>query len=176
MANQMLIGKGSIINVPDNIMKILIDNLETNSGYNGRWKEIVTNLIDRKTLSHEYQKKLKHYFDTYAGETPDKDADYQFIGGDDMKKWLETDLNTQTSAIYNVKNAKQLAGVGDNAYQKEGGEKDNNSNPTGVAFTKIITKGETNGNMSKMKRIMLNTNVTEEIQKIKKLIDFMDNK
>jgi hypothetical protein len=81
---------------------------------------------------------------------------------------VNTSLKTSRDAIYNVKNTRMMAGE-DNQFI-DSHEKDKmNSDPTGINIGKPYK-------MTKSKYIMLDRGFTEEISRIKQLIEHMNNK
>ena len=116
-------------------------------------------------LTYAQIKKFKNYFDNFDGDT--NSEEYKLIGGDLMKNFVDSALGSSRNAIENPKNARRLAGE-ENQFQKEGGEKDNNSNPTAVKMPKMHKIARTKN------AIMLDTSFTEQVNRIKQLMEHMN--
>jgi hypothetical protein len=156
--------KDKVWQCPDELLGKLKSNLANFGGKEGsRGVQRIKDIIDYPKVSYSQMKRLKNYFDTYEGDGSDNE--YKMIGGDEMKNWVNNSLKTSRDAIYNVKNTRMMAGEENQFIDTH--EKDNNSNPTDVSIPKLHK-------MSKSKYIMLDRGFTEQISRIKQLIEHMN--
>jgi hypothetical protein len=156
--------KNNTFKVPDELLGKLKSSLASFSGQeNSRGVKRAKDILANPNISYAQIKRLKNYFDTYEGVGTD--TEYKLIGGDEMKNWVNSSLKTSRDSIYNVKNTRMMAGEENQFIDSH--EKDfDNANPTGINIPKI-------NKMSKAKYIMLDRSFTEEISRIKQLIDHM---
>lgn len=102
--------------IPDGVRKYLQSTLDS---YNGSktidgYKRL-NNLLSEESLSYLEMKRIKNFFDNYAGT--DKSDEFILNGGEPMKTWVNNILNTATTAIRDFKQAKKDAGF-KNAFRK----------------------------------------------------------
>lgn len=122
--------------LPNGIRKHLYKTLENYNGdktVNG-YKRL-SNILSAKTLSYSEMKRVKNFFDNYSGT--DKSAEYILNGGEPMKSWVNSTLNTATASIRNFKQALKDSGV-KNAFRKPH-EKDRQKKIKKPAMAKIQT-------------------------------------
>lgn len=75
----------------------------------------INNLLSGKNITYEELKRIKNFFDNYAG-TKDSQT-YVLNGGDIMKGWVNTTLGRATTAVKDNKQALSDAGM-ENAFRK----------------------------------------------------------
>lgn len=169
MANSDL--KGKYFQCPDKVLKKIEKEASsykgdsTDSGFK-RAKNILKN---NGKISYEQMKRIKNYFDEYDGDKTDEA--YKLNGGDEMKKWVEEELDNARDAIYNQKKVRMDAGE-ENTFKKTH-SKDKSENPSKVRIPKIHKS-------SKMRNVMQNkANYESEIKKkeiINELIEYLSKK
>lgn len=103
--------------IPPGVRKHLKATL---AGYNGDktvdgYKRL-NNLLGMETVSYLEMKRIKNFFDHYAGT--DKSVEFQLNGGDAMKTWVNNALQTATTSIRDFKRAKKEAGI-ENAFIRQ---------------------------------------------------------
>lgn len=166
MANQALEDK--YFKVPDEVINTLKSNLEKYGKDNQSGSKRAREIITSRKVTYPQIKKMKSYFENYQGDGTD--AEYKLNGGETTQKWINNQLDQARDTVDSVKRVRMDAG--DENQFKDTHEKDrDNANPTGVGMVKIH-KG------SKMRNIMNNTTtyegtIREEVDKIKKLIDYL---
>ena len=123
-------------------------------------------------------KRIKNYFDSYSGDGDDDE--YKLNGGELMKNWVDKELGTSRDAIHSTKKVQMDAGR-ENSFIKTH-EKDKSKNPTKVGIPKLH-KGSTAANIMRndttYESITPKTEsqtIYEEIESIKYLIGYMDDK
>jgi ADP-ribose pyrophosphatase YjhB (NUDIX family) len=94
MANSELLNNR--YKLPDNILKYIQATLVNNSNNNGIKRAKF--LIKNKSVTYQDLKRLKNFFDYFNSETDDK-IQYALAGGDLMKNFIETTLNSERNAI-----------------------------------------------------------------------------
>lgn len=122
-------------------------------------------ILKNKKISYSQMKRLKNYFDNYEGDG--SDTEYKLIGGETMKKWIDKSLSTSRETVHAEKKVRMDAGE-ENQFIKTHEKDKDNADPTRVRMPQIH-KG------SKLRNIMANDTIYEEIENIKYLINFMDN-
>jgi len=127
-----------------------------------RGKEILKN----KRISYAQMKKIKNFFDNYSGDG--FDDEFKLTGGKSMRKWVNDELEAKRGDIHDYKQTKMDAGE-ENQFIRNHEKDHDNANPTGVGMVKIY-KG------TNLRNIMNNDTVYENIESIKKLIGFLNNK
>lgn len=125
-----------------------------------RAKEILT----KKVITYAQMKRLKNYFDSYEGDG--FDDEFKLIGGYTMQKWVDKALGTSRDAVHDVKQTRMDAGE-ENQFKRTHEKDKDNADPTNVRMVKVH-KG------SKLRNIMSNNTIYEELTTIKKLIDYMN--
>jgi hypothetical protein len=93
-------------------------------------------------------------------------------GGENVLKWVEETLKKDRDTIYNVKKTGMNAGR-QNEFIKSH-EKDKNANPTRVGGVPKINKGNISRKIMTNKEVY-NESVDKEINKIKYLMEYMNN-
>ena len=105
--NQELVDKKFVI--PNDIMKKLQNNLNINKDKkNVKGIMRLKNLVNMGSISTNEMYRLKNYFNTANKQ----DFEYDMLGGDEMKRWIEQQLNTATSISHNSKQVKKDLGMG----------------------------------------------------------------
>lgn len=164
MANSNLEGKyfNPTDEVLNQIEKALMKyDIESRSNGFARAKDIIKN----KRISYEQMKRIKNYFDNYEGDGTD--IEFKLNGGNTMKKWNSEALSTGRDVIHKEKKARMDAGEENQFIDTHEKDKDN-ADPTRVRMAKIH-KG------SKLRNIMANDTIYEEIESIKYLINYINN-
>lgn len=123
------------------------------------------NILKTKKISYEQMKRIKNYFDNYEGDGTD--IEFKLNGGHTMKKWNDEALKTGRDVIHKEKKARMDGGE-ENQFIKTHEKDKDNADPTRVRMAKIH-KG------SKLRNIMSNDTIYEEVESIKYLIGYMDN-
>jgi hypothetical protein len=119
MANSEL--KDKKANLSDDIISFL---KKIKLKYQDKNTEIADNFINNKVITYQYSKKLKNFFDTFEG---DKNSyEYEIRGGDLMKSFVESWLNTNRSSVDNSKKIRKDSGI-ENVYLKKH-DRDRSSN------------------------------------------------
>lgn len=104
--NQELVDKKFVI--PNDIMKKLQNNLNNNNDKkNVKGIMRLKNLVNMGGISTNEMYRLKNYFNTANKQ----DFEYDMLGGDEMKRWIEQQLNTATSISHNSKQVKKDLGM-----------------------------------------------------------------
>ena len=75
----------------------------------------LNNLISTDAITYSEMRRIKNYFDTYAG--PQDSTEYILNGGNEMKLWVNTTLSSATNAIRDFKEMQRTMGVR-NAFRK----------------------------------------------------------
>ena len=121
--------------------------------------------LKNKRIGYEQMKRIKNYFDNYSGDGTD--TEFKLNGGYTMKKWNSNALTTGRDVIHKEKKVK-MDGGSENEFIKTHEKDKDNADPTNVRMVKIH-KG------SKLRNIMANDTIYEEVESIKYLIDYMNN-
>lgn len=124
-------------------------------------------IIKLKRLSYQQMKNLKSYFDNYKGEG--FDDEYKLSGGKTMERWVNDALSVNRDSIHDEKKARMDAGE-ENQFIKTHTKDNDNSNPTKIGGFINIRKS------SDARAIMNNDAVYEELNNIKSLINYINNK
>lgn len=101
-SNNML--KNRRFKIPDGIRRHLSGTLAKYKGdktVNG-YKRL-NNILSADTLSYPEMKRIKNFFDNYKGSI--KSPEYVLNGGEAMRTWVNTTLNTAVTAIKDFKQA-----------------------------------------------------------------------
>lgn len=135
-------------------------DVESRSNGFARAKAILKN----KRISYEQMKRIKNYFDTYEGDGTD--IEFKLNGGNTMKQWNQEALSTGRDVIEKEKKARMDAGEENQFIDTHEKDRDN-ADPTRVRMAKIH-KG------SKLRNIMANDTIYEQVDSIKYLIAYMN--
>jgi len=174
MANSEL--KDKYFKIPLNVYNKINQQLKRINTQDKQAKGVkrAKDIVDAKKISYSQMKRLKNYFDGYSGDG--KDDEFNLIGGDVTKQWVDKTLTHNRDGIKQGKKIRKDGGM-ENQFLKTH-EKDNaNSDPTDARGGLIDI-----AQSSKMDRIMGNdaiyktsdkSNYNEEIKTIKYLIEYM---
>ena len=156
--------------VPKNII-FNISNILKN--YRGNTDELgvkrAKNIIENPNISYSEMKRLKNFFDNANDNT----FEYNVIGGKTMKDWVNNSLKTSRDTIYNEKKTRMMTGE-ENQFIKTHEKdkivhpKNDKRNPiTKINTTKLHKQLDS-------KNMMLDNSFTEEIKRIKTIIEQID--
>jgi conjugal transfer/entry exclusion protein len=118
MANSNLAGKNLYYKVPQYIIDEININLLKNKNIPSKVKQKAKNIARNKFLSYENLKRIKGIFDNASDIDVDlkskerelqkqqKKNDLMFLGGNKMKNWVESQLNSLRKPIERSKKAK----------------------------------------------------------------------
>jgi len=106
MANSELYNK--LFRIPSDALKSIRTTLISNP--NGNGVKRAKFLLKNGSITYQALKRLKNYFDYFNPETDDK-VQYALAGGDIMKSFVDTTLNTNRDAVSRSKNIKQDTNV-----------------------------------------------------------------
>lgn len=149
--------------VEDKVLNKLKSNLQKYGQDDPKGSKHARNLITTKQVSYQEMKRIKNYFDNYQGDG--SDTEFKLHGAEVAREWIETQLNNARDTVDSIKRTRMDAGEENQFIDTHEKDKDN-ANPTKVGMVKIH-KG------ANMRNIMNNTTVYEEIQQIKKLIQYL---
>lgn len=140
-------------------------NANESDGYN-RAKKLIKN---EGRVSYEQLKRIKNFFDNFDGD--ETHIEYRLNGGDEMKNWVESSLNTARNAVYYVKKSRMDAGE-ENMF-KTTHSKDKAKNPTDINIPKPH-KGDINKYISSNK--VAYERINKELEDINYLMEYLDRK
>lgn len=94
--------------IPDELFSLLKRNYMQYNNINGNEKGIkrLNNLIQNRNITTNEMYRLKNYFDNENKNS----EEYNIIGGDKLKNWVNKELNTATSISYRSKDVKRQMG------------------------------------------------------------------
>jgi hypothetical protein len=123
--------------IPEKLYKTLCANynrVKNNTNIKGAQR--LRNLVNNKAISYNEMYRLKNYFENLS----QNDDEYILLGGNEMVRWIDQQLKSDTTTSKNTKKVKkEILGMR-NVYQKEGGTKNSGNNKAhskknGVTFT-----------------------------------------
>jgi 8-oxo-dGTP diphosphatase len=131
MANSKLINKDIDYIVPDYIIKEISNKLKKYSYIPSSIRDKAENIVKNKKLSYENLKRIKNFFD--SNEDIDIDLkgiekerqiqqnknDFIIIGGQKMKNWVNSQLDSLRNPIHRSKKAKSNFAGFNNEFRKE---------------------------------------------------------
>lgn len=172
MANKDL--KDKFYNCPTSIinkLKTVIGNYESSSTISKRVKgyKRAKDIINNPQISQDQMERIKNYFDSYQGDGTD--VEYKLNGGDIMKNWVNQTLENVRGTIHDIKKTEMNAGK-ENSFIKTHTKDKDNANPTKVNLPKP-EKGSQHDNIYNNR--VRYENFSSEIEKMKYLIEYMDN-
>ena len=94
----------------------------------------LSDLIDTKECSYQQMKRIKNFFDNYQGTI--KETPYLLNGGTKMKQWVDECLSNARNDVKGKKKSMMDIGM-DNPYQKDGGERNQDSSGKRIKNNKI---------------------------------------
>ncbi len=101
----------------------------------------LNNLINNKEVSYSGIKRLKNYFDNFAGDR-DTSIEYKLNGGEAMEKWVNNTLETAREATKHIRDNKTDTGIITKERDTSGSginhNKGGNNNSLADAITKVI--------------------------------------
>jgi 8-oxo-dGTP pyrophosphatase MutT (NUDIX family) len=118
MANSKLVNKDIDYTVPDYIIKEISNRLSEYSNIPSSIKQKAENIVKNKKLSYENLKRVKNFFDSNDEididlkenerelQRQEKKNDYIIMGGQKMKNWVNSQLDTLRNPIQRSKRAK----------------------------------------------------------------------
>jgi len=151
------------LEIRNHIKKMINKYGEKTKGY-----KRANGLLDKKSITYEHLKRIKNFFDTYSGN--EKDSEYNIIGGDKMKQWVNKTLDSKRNSLHHVKKVKQETGM-DNQFKKTHTKDNNNKNITKIRTPKLH-KGSVNHQIYTGK--VRYESVDDEITTIKYLIEYLN--
>lgn len=99
--------KNKTFKIPDNLYSILKNlSVKYSSKKDSKGYKRLNNLIKMRNLTTNEMYQLKNYFDKLSNS----DEEYNIIGGDEMKEWVNKELNIATSINYRGKDIKRKMG------------------------------------------------------------------
>jgi 8-oxo-dGTP pyrophosphatase MutT (NUDIX family) len=131
MANSKLINKDIDYTVPDYIIKEINNKLRKHSDIPSSIREKAENVVKNKKLSYENLKRIKNFFDSnedididLKGIDKEKQKqqnknDFILMGGQKMKNWVNSELNSLRNPIQRSKKAKSNFAGFKNEFRKE---------------------------------------------------------
>lgn len=110
-----------IFRIPDKLF-LYLKKLSTKYGdqKSGKGFKRLNNLINNRDLSSDEMYVLKHFFDNSNSQSDE----YNIIGGDKLRDWIDKELEAATSISYRNKDSKRKAGISNafiNPHSKESG-------------------------------------------------------
>lgn len=121
--------------IPEKLYKTLCANynrVKNNTNIKGAQR--LNNLVNNKAISYNEMYRLKNYFENL----PQNDDEYILLGGNEMVRWIDQQLKSDTTTSKNTKKAKEMLGMR-NVYQKEGGTKNSGNNKAHSKKNDLIT-------------------------------------
>ena len=109
-SNQDLVN--DVYEIPNELYQLLLQNYNSVNGkknIDGIMR--LKNLLNDRTISYKEMYRLKNHFEN----TPKQNSDYNLLGGEKMKRWIEQQLKTATAISKNTKDVKHMMGM-ENAY------------------------------------------------------------
>jgi hypothetical protein len=158
--------------VPKNIL-VKINNTLKNYNGDGNVSGVkrAKNILNNNSISYSEMKRLKNFFEN----CDENSFEFNVIGGGEMKVWVNNSLSTSRDAIYNEKNTRMMSGEENQFIKPHEKDKINHKkNDKRTSITKLnipkIYK------QSSGKDIMLNNSFTEEVNRIKQIMEFFQKK
>lgn len=104
--------ENNIYEIPDELYRILQQNLRNVSNKkNVEGIMRLKNLVNNRSISYNEMYRLKNHFEN----TSKQNSDYNLLGGEKMKRWIEQQLKSSTTMSKNSKDVKHMMGM-ENAY------------------------------------------------------------
>ena len=121
--------------IPEKLYKTLCANYNrAKNNTNIKGAQRLNNLVNNKAISYNEMYRLKNYFENL----PQNDAEYILLGGNEMVRWIDQQLKSDTTTSKNTKEVKKMLGMR-NVYQKEGGTKNSGNNKAHSKKNELIT-------------------------------------